>query len=452
MKIIIIGLGTIGRTVVKSLSGADHILTAIDEDNDKVESIIEKYDVFGVVGNGACMDIQKEAGVKGADLVIALTNSDELNIVACLVAKKVGAKNTIARVRNPDYSKQINEMKDELGISMIVNPERETAEEIFNLISLPSITQAEYFANGKVLLVEVVAERRSRLIGETLISLGRRFSTKVLACAVQRGDEVIIPTGNFMFVEGDRVHFASDASTLSKFLAEVNLAAAPLRKVMIAGGGGRTDFYLADALSKKKYAVKLIESDRAVAEDMAETLPKITVIHGKGTRHDLLLEEGIEAMDAFVALTDVDEENMIVSMFANQMKVRKTITQIRSDDLYDMLSSLGISHNVSPKQIAANKVTSYVRAIANKRGSNVLTLYRLVNNRVEALEFLAKKNEKIYDKPLRELKIKKDCLVACIIRDNEVIVPDGNSCIKLGDNVIVVTTHKNFDDLMDIFE
>ncbi len=451
MKIVIIGLGTIGRTVLRSLSGEDHTITVIDEDKDKVEKLIERYDVFGVVGNGACMDIQNEAGVKDVDLVIVLTNSDELNILACLVAKKVGAKNTVARVRNPDYRKQIADMKEDLGISMIVNPERETATEIFNLINLPSIAQVERFAKGRVLLVEIVVEKGCSLIGETLITLGKKLTTKVLICAVQRGDSVIIPSGHFMIEEGDRIHFTSDANSLRDFLSEVNLVKSPLKNIMIAGGG-KIGFYLADELSSKKRKIKLIESDKATAEELAELLPRVTVIHGNGTRHDLLLEEGIEAMDAFVALTDVDEENMIVSMFANKMKVKKTITQIKSDDLYGMLSELGINNNVSPKNIVANRIMSYIRALANTRGSNVLTLYRLVNNQVEALEFLAKKQERIYDKPLKELKIKANCLIACIIREGNVMIPDGNSQIQLGDNVIVVTTHKKFDDLMDIFE
>ena len=451
MKIVIIGLGTIGKTILKNLSGKGHTITIIDEDKDKVESLIEKYDVYGVVGNGACLDIQREAKVRGADLAIVLTNSDELNVFACLVAKKIGVKNTIARVRNPDYRKQIMEMKDELGISIIVNPEKDTATEIFNLINLPSITQIEHFANGRVLLVEIVAERGCALVGETLISLGKKLKTKVLICAVQRGQEVIIPTGHFEIEEGDRIHLISDAKSLRDFLSEVHLFKSPLRNIMIVGGG-KIGYYLADELSKKKYKIKLIEKNKQVAEELATDLPRVTVIHGNGAQHDLLLEEGIEAMDAFVALTDIDEENMIISMFANKMKVRKTITQIKSDDLYGMLDELGITNNVSPKDIVANRIISYIRALANKRGSNVLMLYRLINNQVEALEFFAKKQGRIYDKPLKSLKIKENCLVACIIRQNEVIIPDGNSCIQLGDNVIVVTTHKNFDDLTDIFE
>lgn len=451
MRIVLIGLGTIGKTILKSLSGEGHNITIIDENKDKVESLIERYDVSGVVGNGACLDIQNEANVKDADLAIVLTNSDELNVFACLVAKKIGVKNTIARVRNPDYRSQIIAMKDELGISMIVNPEMDTATEIFNLINLPSIAQIEHFAKGKALLVEIVAEKGCSLIGETLISLGKKLTTRVLICAVQRGQEVIIPTGHFAIEEGDRIHLSADAKTLRDFLAEINLITSPLKNIMIVGGN-KIGYYLADELSKKKYKIKLIENDRKTAEELAEILPRVTVIHGNGTQHDLLVEEGIEAMDAFVALTDIDEENMVVSMFANKMKVRKTITQIKSEELYGMLDELGIENNVSPKDIVANRIISYIRAIANTRGSNVLTLYRLVNNQVEALEFLAKKQERFYNKPLKELRIKENCLIACIIRQSEVIIPDGNACIQLGDNVIAVTTHKNFDDLTDIFE
>ncbi|MBQ8840690.1 MAG: Trk system potassium transporter TrkA [Clostridia bacterium] len=451
MNIIIVGLGTIGETILKNLSREGHTITIIDEDKDIIETCIERYDVYGVVGNGACIDILNEANVVNTDLAIFLTNSDELNIFACLVAKKAGVTNTIARVRNPDYRQQIMDMKDDLGISMIVNPEKETAQEIFNRINLPSVIQVEHFAKGRVLLVEIEAEEGCSLIGETLISLGKKLNTKVLVCAVERENEVIIPSGNFMFKVGDRVHLTSDASTLNRFLNEVKLEKSPLKHIMIVGGG-KTGFYLAEELSKKKFNVKLIENNKSDAEELAELLPKTTIILGNGTRHDLLIEEGIEATDAFVALTKIDEENMIASMFANKMRVKKAIAQIKSDNLYGMLAELGLDNNVSPKTIVANRIISYIRALANKRGSNILNLYRLVNNQVEAIEFSAKTNEDFYDKPLRSLRTKENCLIACILRNNEVIIPDGNSCIKLGDNVVVVTTHKNFDDLTDVFE
>ena len=428
-----------------------HTVTLIDENQEKIENLIERYDVFGVAGNGACMDIQNEANVKNADVVIAVTNSDELNILACLVAKKVGAKNTIARVRNPNYSKQITEMKDELGISMIVNPEKETADEIFNIINLPSISNMEHFAKGKVLLVEIVAEKGCSLIGETLISIGKRLSSRVLICAVQRGKDVVIPTGNFVIEEGDKISITADAGSLGTFLSEANLVKSRFKHIMISGGD-KIGFYLADKLSKNKYKVKIIEKDKALAEELARLLPNVTVIRGNATRHELLIEEGLDAMDAFVALSKIDEENLVSSMFANKTNVKKTITEIQTDDLYSMLGELGIKNTVSPKNVVANRITSYIRALANKRGSNVLTLYKLVGNQVEALEFCAKTHEDIYDKPLKELKIKKNCLIACIIKDTKVIIPDGNTCINLGDNVIVVTTHKNFDDLTDVFE
>ncbi len=451
MKIVIIGLGTIGRTMLKSLSGEAHTITIIDESKDVVETLIEQYDVFGVVGNGACMEIQSEANVENADLVIALTRNDELNVFASLVANRLGAKNTVARVRNPAYRKQIAEMKDDLGISMVVNPERETADEIFNMINLPSIARIEHFAEGKVLLVEVIAAKGCSLIGESLISLGKKLTSRVLICAVQRCDTVTIPSGNFTIEEGDKIYFTADAKNLGDFLAEVNLVKSPFKNIMIVGGS-RIGYYLADTLSKKKYKVKLIEKNPDRAENLAESLPRVTVVCGNGTQHDLLMEEGIEVMDAFVTLTDNDEENIIVSMFANKKSVKKTITQIHSDDLFGMLDELGIDNNVSAKNVVAGRILSYVRALANTRGSNVLTLYRLVNNQVEALEFAAKKREWFCDKPLKELPIKKNCLIACVLRNNEVMIPNGDTTIQQGDHVVVVTTHKNFDDLTDVFE
>ena len=452
MKIVIIGLGTIGHTILKSIDRVSHTITVIDQDKEKIESVIERYDVFGVVGNGACREILQEAEVDSADLVIVLTRSDELNILACLVAKNIGAKNTIARVRNPEYRSQIMDMQDSLGISMIVNPEKDTAREIFNLINLPSIAQIDYFAKGRALLVEIVAEKDNIIVGETLISLGKRLKTKVLICAVQRGKEVIIPSGNFMIESGDRIYFTADANSLGAFLSEINLVKSPLRRVMIVGGD-MVSFYLADELSSKGYKVKLLENEKDRAEELATILPKATIIEGNGTQHDLLLEEGIEAMDAFVALTHIDEENMIVSMFANKMNVRKTITMIKNDSLYAMLGELGIQNNVSPTTIVANRILSYIRALDNSRGSNVLNLYRLVNNQVEALEFAVKKqSNKLLGKPLKDLTLKSNCLIACIIRGEQVIIPNGISTIELGDNVVVVTTHKNFDDLSDIFD
>ena len=451
MKIVIIGLGTIGSDILKTLSNEKNKITVIDEDKNLIEKVIEKYDVQGVVGNGASMDIQIEAGMKNADIAIILTKSDELNVFACLVAKKLGVKNTIARVRNPEYRQQIIAMKDELGISMIVNPEKDTATEIFNLISLPAIVEVERFANGKVLLAEVAVESDCTLIGETLISIGKKLNTKALICAIQRGEEVIIPSGEFTIQEGDKICFTANAKDLRDFLTEANIIKSPLKNIMIVGGT-KAAYYLADKLSQKRYNIKLIEENSAIADELADKLPRVVVVNSSGLRHDVLVEEGIEAMDAFIAITDDDENNIITSMFANTVGVKKTITQIQNDDLYKMLNKLGIKNNVSAKSIVVDSIASYIRALSNTKGSNVLSLYRLVQGQVEALEFVAKKHDKIYGKPLRELRLKKNCLIASVIRNGRVIVPNGDTTIEIGDNVIVVTTHKNFGDLSDIFE
>ena len=451
MKIIVIGCGKIGKTIIEHVSKEGHSLVIVDNNREKVEELIERYDVMGVVGNGASLDIQEEAGVKSADLVIAVTPEDEINILASMVAKKLGASSTIARVRNPEYLRQTKLMQEELGLSMVVNPEQETADEIINIVNLPSLLKLEPYAKGKVNLVEILVEENNPLIGETLITMSKKIKTKVLICAIQRASHVIIPNGNFKIEQGDRLSITANASSLVTFLKELNLIKSPLKNIMIIGGG-KISYYLAKELSNKKYHIKLIEMNKNRAEEMAEALPKVDVICGDGTDHDLLIEEGIEATDACIALTNVDEENIIVSMYATRLKIKKVIAKIKRNSFLTMVNDLGIASIVSPKDIVASKIISYIRALSNKRGSNVLTLYKLVNNQVEALEFDAKKKEKFYNKPLKDLNIKENCLIACIIRDGNVLIPSGNDCIQLNDRVLVVTTHQQFDDLMDAFE
>ena len=392
MKIIVIGCGKIGKTIIEHVSKEGHSLVIVDNNREKVEELIERYDVMGVVGNGASLDIQEEAGVKSADLVIAVTPEDEINILASMVAKKLGASSTIARVRNPEYLRQTKLMQEELGLSMVVNPEQETADEIINMVNLPSLLKLEPFAKGKVNLVEILVEENNPLIGETLITMSKKIKTKVLICAIQRASHVIIPNGNFKIEQGDRLSITANASSLVTFLKELNLIKSPLKNIMIIGGG-KISYYLAKELSNKKYHIKLIEMNKNRAEEMAEALPKVDVICGDGTDHDLLIEEGIEASDACIALTNVDEENIIVSMYATRLKIKKVIAKIKRNSFLTMVNDLGIASIVSPKDIVASKIISYIRALSNKRGSNVLTLYKLVNNQVEALEFDAKKKQ-----------------------------------------------------------
>ena len=394
MKIVVIGCGTIGKTVIKHVSKEGHSIIAIDDDKKVIEELIEKFDILGIVGNGASLDIQEEARTKDADLVVAVTSSDETNILACLVAKRLGAKSTIARVRNPEYLRQTEIMKEDLGLTMIVNPEQETADEIVNLIDLPSLLKVEHFARGKVMLVEILVEENSKLIDETLITLAKKINTKFLICAVQRGNEVIIPNGNFKIEKGDRISVTADTQLIAELLKEMNLISEPLKNILIIGGG-KIAYYLAKTLISKKYKVKLIENNEERAVELAESLPKATIICGDGTDHDLLVEEGIETTDSCIALTNIDEENIIISMYAKKLKLPKVIAKIKRSSFLGMLNDLGIVNAVSPQDIVASKIVSYIRAISNKKGSNVLTLYKLVNNQVEALEFHARKKERI---------------------------------------------------------
>ncbi len=451
MKIIVVGCGKVGRTIIERVRKEGHTITVIDTDKAKIEEAIEKFDVVGVVGNGASLEILEEAGVKNTNLVVAITSSDEMNILSCMAAKKAGADSTIARVRNPEYIRQTKLMQEELGLTLTVNPEQETSEEIMNMINLPSIVKLEHFAKGKVSLIEIIVEEKSMLAGETLISMAKKIKTKVLVCAVQRGTEVYIPTGNFVIEAGDHLHITADASSLADFLQEVKLNKSPLKNIMIIGGG-KIGYYLANELSKKKYKVKLLESNTERANELAELLPKVTVLNCDGSDHEVLIEEGIRTTDACISLTNIDEENIIISMYANKQKVPKVITKLKRSTFANMFDDLGIASVVMPKEIIANKIVSYIRAVTNKRGSNVMTLYKLVNNKVEALEFFAKKKSRHFGKPLRDLHVKENCLIACIIREGQVIIPNGNDCIMLNDSVIVVTKHENFDDLKDIFE
>ena len=296
----------------------------------------------------------------------------------------------------------------------------------------------------------MAVDKDSSLVGETLISISKKINTRVLICAVQRDDDVIIPSGRFKIQEGDKICFTANAKELREFLTEANIIKSPLKNIMIIGGN-RIAYYLAKLLSKKKYTIKLMEENKERAEKFADELSRVTVITGSGTQHDVLIEEGIESMDSLVALTDIDEENMIVSMFAHSVGVKKTITQIQNENLTSMLSKLNIQNNISPKEVVSERVTSYIRALNNSRGSNVASLYYLVNGRVEAVEFVAKKQSKFYDRPLRELTMKDNCLIGCIIRDDSVIIPNGDTEIHIGDSVIVVTTRKELNDLVDVF-
>ena len=452
MKVVVIGAGKVGRSIIEHTIAEGHEVVVVDKNSNVIEDIIDELEVIGIVGNGASYDILKEAGVDKADLVVAATASDEANILSCLISQKIGADATVARVRSYEYSNQLKIIRDGLGITMPINPEAETASEITKILNFPEAIRVDSFANGHVDLVELFIPEGNPLIGQSLLSIYQTYQIKVLVCAVVRGEEVFIPTGSFTFQAKDKVYItANNRSTLRSFLSKSSLQESKLKSVMIVGGG-KISAYLGKELVKNKFDVKIVEEDMERCRELSTLLPGATIIHGDGTDQTVLTEEGLEQTDAIVCLTGSDEENIIVSMYANQKNVHKIITKINKSSLVGIMESVSLASVVSTKDITASKIISYIRSVQNERGSNVITLHKLVNNKVEALEFQAKANKRLLNIPLKELNIKKNILVAAIIRGNEVIIPSGNDYISLDDKVIVVTTNHFLDDLNDILE
>lgn len=452
MKVVVIGTGKVGRTIVEHTTQEGHEVVIVDKNAKLIEDIIDELNVIGVVGNGASYDILKEAGVGKADLVIAATSSDETNILSCLISQKIGAKATVARVRSYEYDNQFKIIRDGLGITMPINPEKETANEITKILAFPEAIRVDSFAKGNVDLVELFIPEGSPLIGQALLSIYQTYQIKVLVCAVIRGDEVIIPTGSFTFEAKDKIYItANSRHTLKTFLIKSGIVQSKLKSVMIIGGG-KISAFLGKELIKNKFEVKIIEEDRERCRELSTLLPNATVICGDGTDEHVLEEEGIDNTDAIVCLTGSDEENMIVSMFASQKDIKKVITKINKPSLVGLIEKVSLASVVSTREVTSSKILSYIRSVNNKRGSNVITLHKLLSNKVEALEFLAKANKRLLDIPLRDLKMKKNILIAAIIRDNEVIIPSGNDFITLNDKVIVVTTNQFLEDLNEILE
>ncbi len=447
MNIVIVGLGKIGTTLTKYLAEGNHDVTVIDSNAKVVEAVVDEADVMGISGTGASYDVLMEAGANKAKLFIAMTGSDEMNILSCLIAKKMGAKHTIARVRNPEYSKQLNFMRDELGISMLVNPEYEAANEMARILHFPSAIKIDSFAKGRVELAEVKIKEGNPLIGEPISAVHSKYQVRVLICAVQRGEEVVIPRGDFVLQLGDKIHITASRSELSTFMKKLGIYKQRMKKVMVVGGG-KIGYYLTKQLLESGQDVKLIERDEKRCLHLSEMLPKAEIICGDGADQDVLLEEGLEQADALVSLTGIDEENIIISMFANIKGVAKVVTKINRVS-FDMLSSVGLETVISPKQVSANKIVRYVRALENSGNSSMLTLYRLVNGAVEAAEFEVVEGLKCVNIPFKDIRLKKNILIGCIIRNNKPIYPGGNDMLLAGDRVVIVTT-QNLQDLDDI--
>ncbi len=452
MKIVIIGDGKVGSTLVEQLSKEGHDIVVIDNKGEVLEAVGNMHDVMCVEGDGISYKIQREAGVDECDLLIAATSRDEVNMLCCMIAKKVGAKHTIARVRNPEYADQMIYMKEELGLSMTINPERAAAREISRILRIPSALKVESFAKGRVELVEVKLKEGSPIVNEPLSSLYRKIKVKVLVCTVQRGEEVIIPDGNFVLKANDKITVTASPYNVEKFFKEIGLNAPRVRSVMIAGGS-RISYYLTKQLIEMGIQVKIIEINEDRCYTLKDMLPAAKIIKGDCTDQNLLLSEGFDKIDAFVALTNMDEENVVLSMYANSLDISKVITKVNRIGYIDMIEKTMSDNTViSPKNITANSIIQYVRAMQNGMGSNIETLYKIVDGKAEALEFYVRQKSKNIGVPLKDLRLKKGILVASILRNSSLIIPGGNDTIELRDSVIVVTSNLNCKDLEDIFE
>jgi len=437
MKIIIVGCGKVGDLLTAYISKEGHDVVVVDTDPEIIENVVNEYDVMGIVGNGASNAVQREAGADKADLLIAAAASDELNIMSCIVARKLGTRHTIARVRNPEYADQIAFMRKEFGLSMAVNPEYDAAREIQRIIRFPAALSIDTFAKGRVDLVEVKLDEGHPMCGRRLSELSRVCSVNILVCAVKRGDEVTIPSGDFILRAGDVIHITAPHDDLAAFFRELGIAEKRIRSVMLIGGG-KIAYFLAKMLEETDIDVKLIELDRAHAERLAEMLPATSVIHGDGSDSELLDEEGIDNVDAIVSLTGFDEENIITSLFAATRKVSKVITKINRLNIMKLLDSIGLECVVSPKSITANSILRYLRGLENSQSSSIQTLYKIVDDKVEALEFIAADGFEFVGVPIKNMHIRKNILLACIIRGSRIIYPHGDDTIEAGDSVIVV--------------
>ena len=450
MKIVIIGDGKVGHKLCAQLSEEDYDIVLIDQNAGKLKKALNRMDIFCITGDGANVEVQKEADVPHADLVIACASTDELNMLSCLLAKRLGAKHTIARVRNPVYYRQIGLLKEDLHLSMAVNPELAVSHEIARVLLFPDTSKVETFVKGRVELVEFCVRPDSKLKGLSLADIYRKYQIRILVCAVRRGKEVFIPNGDTVLEEGDRIHIAATHRELENFFNALGKRSGKVKNVLICGGGG-VSYYLAHQLQHSRMHVKIIEKDYARCEKLTELLPEATIICGDATDHDLLLEEGIESADALIALTGMDEENIIMALFAKTQNVPKIVAKVNEDSRAQMVEGLGIDSIVSAKSVTADAILSYVRARRKSiKSANVETLYRLVEGKVEALEFLIRQECEYTDVPLKDLPTKPEYLIACIGRKGRIIIPGGDDRIQVGDSVVIVTTERGTEDLKEM--
>ncbi len=451
LNIVIVGIGKVGGTLVEQLTKEGNDVTIIDKRADIIQTMTNLYDVMGIVGNGASFSVQMEAGIDKCDLFIAVTESDELNLLCCTVAKRVGNCSAIARVRTPDYSKEVAYLREQLGLAMIINPDLESAKEVARILYLPTTLEVNSFAHGQAELIKFKIPRGNELANLPIMNLSKVSPYKVLICAIERGGQVYIPSGNFVMKEGDIITFVSNRKVAKQFLNGIGFNTRQVKNTMIIGGGTSAQ-YLAGQLIHSGVSVKIIEKDKARCEELSLLLPKAIIINGDGTDEELLKEEGIQTAQSFVPLTGIDEENIMLTLFARQVSDAKVVTKINHITFKDVINNLDLGSVIYPRYITSEAIIAYARAKKNSLGSNIETLYHLFDSQVEAIEFRVQNESKITGISLMELSLKKNLLIAFINRNENIIIPSGQDCIQVGDTVMIVTTHTGFNDILDILE
>ncbi len=453
MNIIVMGCGKIGEEILSSLVAEGHDVTAIDIKEDVIAEITNTYDVMSVCGNGTDYAVLDEANVDRAEMFIAVTNSDEVNMLSCFIARRMGVHNTVARVRNPEYNDEtLGFLRQNLGISMSINPERLSAQELFDILKLPSAVKIDTFSSRNVQMIEMRLKPDSALNGIKLADFRSKCKSNVLVCAVQRGNNVYIPDGNFELKGGDKVGITGTKAEILKMLKSLGVIQKQAKNVMIVGAS-KTAYYLSSMLLRIGTSVKIIDKDRDVCRDICDKFPKAVVIHGDGAKQELLIEEGLKSLDAFVALTGIDEQNILISVSASFNGVPKVISKINRNEYIPMAEKLGMESIISPREIVSNKIVRYARALENSLGSNVETLYKLMDGNVEALEFNVKADCKFLNIPLKDLLLKSNTIIAGIARGRKPITPTGDDVFMAGDRVIVIAAaNRRLRDFSDIIK
>lgn len=449
LRIIVVGCGKVGITLVDRLSKEGHDIIIVDKNQDILDSLTNMYDIMGIKGNGASYSTQMEAGIEDADLLIAVTGSDELNLLCCTIAKQVADCAAIARVRTPDYSKESQYLQEKLGLAMIINPEYEAAREMASILALPNTLEVISFAHGQAEMIEFDIHAKNILNGLALKDLNSHISVSALVVAVKRGNDVFIPTGDTVFAANDIIYIVGAKRFARTFLHDIGVKTRQVKDCLIVGGS-KASYYLAKILMQNKIDVRIIEQDKKTCEELSVMLPGATMINGDGSDEALLREEGIEYAESFVPLTGIDEENVLLTLYANQVSNAKVITKINRIGFDNVLSQLNLGSVIYPKHITAESIIAYVRAkSASGDEKNILTLYHLFDQKVEAIEFNITEKSKATGVPFSVLQFKDNVVIATINRNGRIIIPSGSDTIEVGDTVMVVTTHTGFASIVD---